>query len=457
MKVIKAKNQLTFFAIGSIFMLIGLSTLKGVISQRINQTYTLNDGVQTCFGRVGQSYTAKVIGDKLSPYLSSDFLKTTEDCFAEALSMNREKMGYLSNQVEEKLNTLAEDVHWYHEKLNAQAASGLNPVPQNVIIANLGTRFQKLEQNRNSLIEMIEQNREVLTTRNSYATWAFFIIAPFVLAFSGLRMWKEWGSENEQSSAEAIAAASTAKATQAPIIQDNSDVIASAISDKIGPMVALASTKAEETQKKIDQLWEEFNKEDVKADETAQNIQNDSAIKLSDAFTNVMDVLSSKIFTTGFNVDFEFDENIRVLAKDEALEQIIYHVITNSINSYDFDKENKLLSVTSKKLGGTLLLSFIDRGRGFDKSFLKSLSLGEQNIDNPQYLELMICRELVKEFKGLISFENIAGKNGNVLGAKVELVLRIDPSYIEETKQSKLINLVKGKKRDVMRRMGRDA
>lgn len=449
MKVIKAnsKKNLSIITLTCLSLLIGISVVKNVVSQRINLTYTLQDGVQTCFARLSQSYTAKLINDKLSPYLSKDFMKTTEDCFSEALTITREKMTYLSRQVEEGLNTLAEDAHWYHEKLTAESNVGLNPVPQNVILANLGTRFQKLEQNRNGLVEVIDQNRQVLETRNSYAQWAFVLLAPFVLIFSGLRMWKEWsGVEATEASSNELDRPT--QEIREPIVAQQAPVP----SDFIGPIVSVVSAKAEETQKKIDQMWEEFNREE---DSSEQEIETtpERGIALAETFTNVMEVLSSKIFTTGFNVDFEFDENMRVLAKDEALEQIIYHIITNSINSYDFDKQNKALTVTSKKLGGTLLLSFIDRGRGFDRSFLKALSLGEQNIDNPQYLELMICRELVKEFKGLISFENIASKDGSVLGAKVELVLRIDPSYLEESKKSKLVNLVRGKKKDVIKRM----
>lgn len=444
MKVSQAGStkNLSLLAVGGVAIIIAISLVRSVLGGRINSLYTLQDGVQTCFGRLSQSYTAKIINDRLSQYLSNDFMKTTEDCFSEALTMTREKMSYVSRQVEEELNTLAEDAHWYHEKLNARSDAGLNPVPQSVILANLGSRFQKLEQKRNQLIEVIDQNRATLISRNDYVSWAFFLLAPIVLLFSGLRMWKEWArEETAQESNE--------------IIAEQTPIIAQTQVDRAGPVVSVAPQAGAEALKKIDKMWEEFNREDAQTivEDEAQESTDNQVVNLSDAFTQVMDILSSKIFTTGIQVDFEIDQELRVLAKNEALEQIIYHVMMNSINSYDYEHNSKSLKVTTKKLGGTLLVSFIDRGRGFNKDFLKSLALGNSISNDPQHLELMICRELVKEFQGLISFENMAHKNGEILGSKVELVLRIDPAYLDETKKSKLVSLVRGKKRDVIKRL----
>jgi len=442
MKVTQAGStrNLSLLALSGVAIIIAISIVRSVLGGRINSLYTLQDGVQTCFGRMSQSYTAKIINDRLSQYLSNDFMKTTEDCFSEALTMTREKMTYLSSQVEEGLNTLAEDAHWYHEKLNARSDAGLNPVPQNVILANLGTRFQKLEQKRNELLEVIDQNRATLVSRNNYVSWAFFALAPLILIFSGLRMWKEWNrEETTEEFTETIVQAT-------PILQQV---------DRAGPAVSVAPQAGAETLKKIDKMWEEFNREEVQPVIIEQNEEttDTSAVNLSDSFAQVMDILSSKVFTTGIQVDFEIDSELRVLAKNEALEQIIYHIMMNAINSYEFDHHGKSLKVTTKKLGGTLLVSFIDRGRGFDKDFLKSLALGETVSNDPQHLELMICRELVKEFQGLISFENMAQKSGEILGSKVELVLRIDPTYLEETKKSKLVSLVRGKKKDIVKNL----
>ncbi|PIP94779.1 MAG: hypothetical protein COV37_12620 [Bdellovibrio sp. CG11_big_fil_rev_8_21_14_0_20_39_38] len=443
MKVTQAGStrNLSLLALSGVAIIIAISIVRSVLGGRINSLYTLQDGVQTCFGRMSQSYTAKIINDRLSQYLSNDFMKTTEDCFSEALTMTREKMTYLSSQVEEGLNALAEDAHWYHEKLNARSDAGLNPVPQNVILANLGTRFQKLEQKRNELLEVIEQNRATLVSRNNYVSWAFFALAPIILIFSGIRMWKEWsGEESSEEVSEATIQA------QAPTLQQI---------DRAGPAVSVAPQAGAEALKKIDKMWEEFNREEVQpvAVEQKEESTESSAVNLSDSFAQVMDILSSKVFTTGIQVDFDIDSELRVLAKNEALEQIIYHIMMNAINSYEFDHHGKSLKVTTKKLGGTLLVSFIDRGRGFDKDFLKSLALGETITQDPQHLELMICRELVKEFQGLISFENMAQKSGEILGSKVELVLRIDPTYLEETKKSKLVSLVRGKKRDIVKNL----
>ncbi len=55
-------------------------------SFKLKRISSLESGIQTCFTRVNQTYTAKLLTDETSGYLTQNFQGLTEECFAESIS-----------------------------------------------------------------------------------------------------------------------------------------------------------------------------------------------------------------------------------------------------------------------------------------------------------------------------------------------------------------------------------
>ena len=74
------------FAAANIF-LVSLVVLSGFSfkysAQNMQGLTVVGDGLQTCFNRVQQSFTARLLGQGGSNYLDTDFLVNTENCFGE--------------------------------------------------------------------------------------------------------------------------------------------------------------------------------------------------------------------------------------------------------------------------------------------------------------------------------------------------------------------------------------
>ena len=87
-------------------------------SNKINMINVYNEGIRTCFFRVNQSFTAKLFSNIGSRYLTESFTSTTEECFGDTISYFEEKLKGLLEDTSEQINTLATNVHLFHQKIN---------------------------------------------------------------------------------------------------------------------------------------------------------------------------------------------------------------------------------------------------------------------------------------------------------------------------------------------------
>ena len=84
-------------------------------SIKTQELSTLKGGLQTCFTRLHNSYTARLLGSD-SQYLSSGFTETTEECLGETIH-TYETLAMDNTIILDDLNTLANDANWFHQKI----------------------------------------------------------------------------------------------------------------------------------------------------------------------------------------------------------------------------------------------------------------------------------------------------------------------------------------------------
>ncbi len=75
----------------------------------------LQQGLGTCFARVNQTFTAAMIREARSTYLQRDFMSLSEECFREGVNASREALAY-APKLHRLYNDLISEAHWFHEK-----------------------------------------------------------------------------------------------------------------------------------------------------------------------------------------------------------------------------------------------------------------------------------------------------------------------------------------------------
>ena len=470
----KVSKSLLFISLASLIFVSGLGQNYSTSLQSFS---VLNEGINTCFSRVAQSYTAKIIGDQNSAYLNESFHNLTEECFAESIATFEAMAIAGSDKALGELNTLSKDVHWFHQRLTAKPAPGIiNETPEKVLVANLGGRFEKLELKRDSVLEFIDEKRTSIIASTSWVSGLFYFLAgivPLFFIWNLISFKSEAGARRriEDDAQELITAttfdrvkaeeviASALRHTgmnksanffdtyrtriESPILSDSS------VTDTAGSVEIAKTDEPGSLNQQMDRIWNAPEKkvEAIKEEKTVEETTAMESVEAENVLTGVIDLLSSKIFTQGIKLDINTEE-VDVFANSESLEQVFYHVLMNSIESYDYDDPAKNLSINMRLLGGTLFMDFYDSGRSFDNDFLRVQAGLVPNEDvDPNYLELTICKELISEFGGKISFENVANDDGDLVGRKVQISLRAVP-------KGKVRSVEKTTKRALLEKLG---
>ena len=444
---------LTFFKRKRSFLavtLVGAIAVSGVVmkntaSQKA-ELAVLGEGVQTCFLRVNQSFTAKLLGQNNLDYLGTNFFSTSEECFAEALGTVKNQFKTESKNLLRVMNALSSEVHTLHGKLRAADEK------EDAITAS----FSRIESLKEDTQEEIAGLQESLQSNFSLARQLFFIFSGlFPLIF----IWEVVERRRSEARLQAVEEEALKQLQDGRLRVDShiEAIIKRAL--EVGEFVHSA------------RLFETWNEKRFVATHTAYHelpvpkkeekiVETDLETTVEEPVVNqvlglkdvaiepllakVIDHLSSKIFTAGIMLDLDVAEDVRVLGREETLEQLIYHSVIRSVNALSDRCGVRRLQITAKCVGHYVTLEFSDNGDAFsDEAIDAQAGLGTC----AQNLELTLCRELIKEVGGQFMIENVV-KNDEVTGGKIKI--RLSASAAEG---KRLVSLKKGKKKDLMREL----
>jgi signal transduction histidine kinase len=478
---------LQFFKTKRVFITLGLLAATFLVSEYSLQTSTkvkilsnLKEGINTCFGRVSQTYTAKMMNDSGSDYLTKSFMTSTEECFGDAISMMEEKFEYALAGTFKLVNTISSDVHWFHEKLTNESAEKL--IGSDVIVTNFGARFSTIENSRFTVIDGMEQFNSLLDSKVRYLRFGFWALIAMTIAFMLFEVLSKKQTElmadyyedqakelNNQFNPLSInkvqelisASLENSKLSQLNLLikhvgLQGTEERTSEEKEYIAPRSFNTGLKQQNIEQEIDNAWEmgevaTDNK--VRTSELNTQYENIFAdkldtIHLDNTLAKVVSLISSRLFTRGIVLEFDIDEELYVYAEEESLEQVFYHVFTNAFKDLENRPGIKKIKVSVRSLGGSLLLSFEDNGLSFSKEFMKKESglIGIESEAITVSTELEICRMFMNDFGGSVLFENAFDSDRKPVGKKVKLVfktarkpLEIGLSMVKKTTKKEFI------------------
>lgn len=453
----KMTTKKLFWACGITF---GIACTSIVYQQnQINHSQKLgglHNGVGTCFTRVAQTFTALMVGDLNSNYLSKDFKGITTDCFSEVNRVYKDIFGTkTTDRMTKDLNELTSDSHWFSERVEKTHSIQLNPDKSfNLLESNLTNKYAELEGLKSSLQDGLDEKMSQANSNVQVANAIATLMVALFAGFVGVIGWREQKAKNKTIQLEKVA--------QEMIQNDEVETF------KIDRLIENILNTHE-----YPKAWEAFQKYHTTLlerksftskvfDETAPIVkeEEDAGIDFNEAFNAAFNQIKQTAFNHGIIVDFDFDQNLYVKADREALEQMFMTVVADAINKSLSHNEGRKIILRSKALGGTAYFKVKVAGHLFNSSELEYVSNDEASKESVS-TETMILKEIVSDLNGSLVLKNKMNEEGGISGSEIEIGLKRTNTLtsIESKEEAKpsLKSIVKGKKKDILESFNSEA
>ncbi len=430
-----------------------------MLDSRLLSMQNLNDGIQTCFTRVNQTYTAKMIGQERGNYLSSDFMMTSEECMGEALSVAEEIFSDVSSFTIKQLNKLVSDVHWFHEKIEGKG--GIFGMPKKSD-SDISTRFEKIEGVKDILLENTESIINKIHRSQIALRWTMALLGLFALFFF---LWEVQEQRNRiirnrnierdaeiELRVDGVPQSSRVEQVLSEAFEVNELENCSALFKKYhsaildGQMAYFVARDYHEDKQLAENI--EITAEKSVGNRVEVEEDQENLLDMANVLTQVVEHISSAVFHKGILFELSVDDNILFGNDRDILEQIFFHALNYSISACE-ETASKKINVSLRRLGGTAIFEIEDSGIGFDPEMIKH-ELGLQGADLQLPLELQIVKEIVAENNGELSFENILSDDGLVVGGKIRVIFRLQQN--REFRRG-LVQIRKTTKKELLKEM----
>lgn len=462
-------------SIAGLFLLAGLIFTTYSIQENSGQIKRLTNfesGIQTCFTRVNQTYTANLLGDKASTYLTQNFQNLTEECLAEGILAVENSLSKDLAASAKLLSNLASNVHWFHEDI--LAPNGAKNLAGSGQARDVGSRFEKIETTKDEILESTNSLKTQITNSQNFQKNIFYISATLLVMLmiaeymSITRRRLSNNAREKEAHDELLNNGGAASVKVGEIIRvalEQNDMVncsklfanfhAFTITEKgknkmsLETLVTPMGTDTNKAVYTIDKIWED-DSIGVAADITANNKLHN--INLEQMSSTVVDLLAEKLFSQGVQLDMNIADNLEIRARQEELEQTLYHLFAYAINSTQSTNGEKNISVYAHKLGDVVAFDLIHSGGGFGESTLKK-RIGLEDNGSELNLDLQICQSLLEEIQAKIQLDNKLDQNGNVIGGRVKIIFKAAAMTAEAINQGRLVDLKVGSKKEILAAM----
>lgn len=400
-------------------------------SQKMKRVTNLESGIQTCFSRVNQTYTAKLLNEQTSQYLSQNFQSLTEECFAEGILNVEEHLKQDLPIVAKRLSTLASNVHWFHE-------DSLLPLNTNHTLStsddgrNIGSRFERIETTKDEILDSSEQFKSSISDylnrdKNLFYATSFLLVIMMVLEYIAntnrkiSNMARENEATSELSDREGIESVKLGEIIAVALEQNDLRKCAllfqnyyshqkeiqgstsqnreiNALESLITPTRIMKS--APTINEQIDKIWNDDQVGTIL--DTPVVLTKD--FDLNQVSNRAIDLLAEKIFSLGIQLKVMIAEHITIKGNEEELEQIFYHLLSSAINSTDSTQ----VSLFAQRLGDIVILDLGFQSKGTN--------------DLMSSVDMKICQTLLDEVNAKIKIDNTLDQLGNVNGARIKVI-----------------------------------
>lgn len=449
--------------------------------QRLN---LIQEGLQTCFNRAQQSFTARMIADLKSPYLAADFQDNTSRCFGETVEVAETHFTDVLKDVPTLVNTLATEVHILHDRLSTKTSAFSQGSDSGLDTA--GKQFSKVERTRDQVLGQLERHNQNLADTISTLRGAFYVISLSLLIFLVFE-WSLQRKENQIKQEIEDEARDLIEAQDFNALRVEG-VIRRALEHKdylhceslFTQFQHIQTQKAKEgsyftpveedvlpeaLERRFDEVWEaadrpernlvvydeSFTQERSEPQVTTQrapSMLTREGVELSEVVEQLVEHLGDQIFGHGVALELDIEENLKLKGSQEEIAQFLYQ----SLNFLTGDSNQcSCLTMTTRQLGNVVVLNAELDGLGFSQDLVAG-QIGYKPLNDESLpFDLRVAKEVGDVMGAKLSFDNLYDDRGNPAGRTLKLTFRMGDVVDTTARGPRLKDLRKGTKRELMR------
>lgn len=468
-------------SIAGLFLLAGLIYNTYSIQEnsvQIKRLTNFESGVQTCFTRVNQTYTANILGDATSNYLTQNFQNLTEECFAEGILSIEDSFKAELLTVAKQLSNLASNVHWFHEDILAPGS--VKNGAKKGEGRDVGVRFEKIETTKDEILEATDKYKTQIVgalnqQKNIFYVSATLLVILMIAEYMSLTRRRLSNSAREK---EAIAelmdnggATSVKVGEIVRVALEQNDLLncsklfanfhaytlmergknRMSLETLVAPLGTTVS-QGKNLSSTIDKIWAD---DSIGVSIDHSEVRKLEDINLEQISSGTVDLLAEKLFAQGVHFNVDISENVVVKGSAEALEQALFHLFTYAINSTQSGNAEKTITISAHALGDVVAIDLRHSGKGFSEETLKQkagLGTNAESLD----IDLQICQSLMAEMQAKIQFDNKIDQSGNTVGGHVKVIMKTGVTAAASLPQGRLVDLKVGSKKDIMALIAND-
>jgi hypothetical protein len=436
----------------SLISLFSISMMNNSIMQKHSKLQQMNGGVGVCFQRVTQTFTALMIKDLTSSYLSSSFKNVTGECFSDLTSSMKNLMAS-NEQSLNAANNLSSDLHWFNSKIDKIIS--LNKGESiDLSESNIIKKYEDLEELK---VEIEQQVNNDIANFDSVKDLglAGILLSQLALLFSLASLYfKQRASSQELSLIEGFsldAIESNTKSSKAQRIFENlftnidlpvtkkflmdyhTDLLEEnySLNDKIIKMNTIGYTEEIIPTMPIE------NKTS-----TAEEVTN-----FNDSLSTVLDRIQEKAFTHGVMMDTDLGESFDVISNSEALDQVLFNTLQFSMESSLGHNEGRRVIIRSKPLGGIAYCKIKILGHSFSDVEMNIINGKKVDTKVNVNVNLVLLKELMNDANATIAVKNIQDQKSGQVESELEIIF--ERAAVNQTTSTPKVSVIKGTKKEI--------
>ncbi len=404
-----------------------------------------SEGISTCWSRISQTFTALMIKEVQSPYLNRGFMAISDECFGEVVKDSSDLKKFMGKNFE-TFPSLISDVNWFHEdvlKVHGPMMSGKNIVPADKVLERY-TKIESLKLKATDDLEMVVRNLRTISGHDKIIIGAGLFFIVLSISMLGLTTFYQHNFrtnlENEALNLLSSGQAKTGALIDTIVIKglrfNGLKVTEQIFRDYHENILEILSAK---------QILQEKNSDLKSKDVTPERIEK--VIEVQEQEVQLSKSSLKEILVSIENLHSESDLQIAdfrdaiVEVEGDACAQLFNSAITKL-------KEKRIgqkrIMLANQIHSDRVIVNFYLAGSTFHSSELEFFEHDSKGVFESLDMNLMVLKELALESNVKLGIENKMDKNGKISGLSLKLIFK----RVSKDK-SKLVNVVKGKKKDL--------
>ena len=452
MKISFRPKHFILTGVTSVLLLTGAAYLGSSFAGKQVSLYKINSGLGICQQRISQTFTALIIKDLGSQYLQNDFKQMTGECLTEVSSMLLAIAPEVS--LNNLTNNLKSDLHWFHQKVD-RVMEMVQKDNIDLSESNINGKFSELEALGSNLEDAIlakshslESTSVLIQIMGALSFILLFLCAgAFLLQRRSLSIQKEQGP---------ILDSDSVHPTLEKESQEEVQLLKTHIQTLEEEKIRLAEIVIElqtERDVPIEDRYIIDNLEELLSPEMAlSNTNKKEMANFNSAINTVLDRVQARGFNEGILLQMDHADEFSVYSEQGAIEQLLFSLLSYSMDCLKNVGESKKIKFTSKPLGGIAYCKVAICQYQFTEAERAYLS-GTTHETEKMPINLILLRELVDDTGVKLGIKNKLNGQKGTCEAEVEIVFeRASEQHVEELitkpeQQTKMI--VKGSKSQI--------